>query len=199
MKKQINLYQPSCYPKREKATFSQLLLLLLICVATPLLAYFITTGQTSALNEELLTHKVLLTDQQLQLADLVVELQKNRAPDEKLRAHSVLQNEINAKQRLLASLAGIDVKELVSFSALMRGLSYADMPDLAINRFSMIEGVLNIKGDAKQSDSVPLWLSNVQVTKELSALAFKELSIKEEKGFFTFQLTNSDFKGKNNE
>ena len=199
MKNQVNLYQPSCYPKREKATFSQFLVLLLFCVFVSLGSYFFVAQQTKSANEQLLAHKTLLTEQQLQLSDLVVELQKKRAPDEKLRQHAVLQSEVKAKQRLLASLAGIDVKDLVSFSELMRGLSFADMPNLTINHFSMVSGTLNIRGDAKHSDSVPLWLSNMQVTQELSALAFKALSIKEEKGFFTFQLTNSDSKGKNSE
>ena len=199
MKKQVNLYQPSCYPKREKATFSQFLVLLLFCVFASLGSYFFVTQQTKSVNEQLLAHKKLLSEQQLQLSDLVLALQKQRAPDDKLRLYSVLQSEVQAKQRLLASLAGIDVKDLVSFSELMRGLSYADMPHLTINRFSMVSGTLNISGDAKHSDSVPLWLSNMQVTEELSTLAFKALAIKEEKGFFTFQLTNSDSKGRKSE
>ncbi len=199
MKNQVNLYQPSCYPKREKATFTQFLLLFVVCLITSILSYFVVNNQTKSVNERLLNHKTLIANQQLLLSDLVVELQKKRAPDEKLRLFSQLQNEVTAKQRLLVTLAGIDIKESVSFSQLMRGLSYADMPDLTINRFSMVAGTLNISGDAKQSDSLPLWLSNIQLTKELSNVAFGALSIEEQKGFFTFQLTNSDIKGKSGE
>jgi len=199
IKKQVNLYQSSCYPKREKATFSQLLLLFAVCFSASVASYFVVNNQTQSVNERLLNHKVSIANQQLVLSDLVVELQKKRAPDEKLRLFSQLQSEVTAKQRLLVTLAGIDIKETVSFSQLMRGLSYADMPDLTINQFSMVSGTLNISGDAKQSDSLPLWLSNIQLTKELSNVAFGALSITEQKGFFTFQLTNSDIKGKNGE
>ncbi|PKG39831.1 hypothetical protein [Psychromonas sp. Urea-02u-13] len=199
MKKQVNLYQPSCYPKREKATFSQFLALFVICLLASLLSYFVMNHQSQSANERLLEHKKSISEQQLQLSSLVAELQKKRAPDAKLRLHSMLENEVKAKQRLLATLAGIDVKESVSFSELMRGLAYADMPNLTINHFSMISGTLNITGDAKYSDSLPLWLSNMQITDELSAMAFKALSIKEKKGFFTFQLTNSELKGKASE
>ncbi|MCP4324814.1 MAG: hypothetical protein GY787_23790 [Alteromonadales bacterium] len=199
IKKQVNLYQPSCYPKREKATLGQLLLFFIVCLLTSMLSYFMVNIQTESVNQRLLNHKALIANQQLVLSDLVVELQKKRAPDEKLRLFSQLQNEITAKQRLLVTLAGIDVKESVSFSELMRGLSYADMPDLTINRFSMVAGILNISGDAKQSDSLPLWLSNIQLTKELSSVAFGSLLIEEQKGSFTFQLTNSDIKGKSGE
>lgn len=199
MKKQLNLYHASCYPQREKATLTQLLSLLVICLGASLLSYFVVNQQTRALNKSVLVQKIQLTDNQLQLSALVVELQKNRAPEDKLRQHARLQTEIKAKQRLLSSLAGIDLQEQLSFSALMRGLSYADMPDLTINHFSMVEGILNIEGDAKQSDSVPLWLSNIQVTAELSSVAFKALSISEKSGFFTFELTNSKLKGKSSE
>ncbi|WP_022940968.1 hypothetical protein [Psychromonas hadalis] len=199
MKIQLNLYHPSCYPKREKATFRQLLSLLTLCISASLLCYFVVNKQAQTLNELILIQKIQLTDKQLQLSDLVVELQKNRAPDNKLRQHATLQSEIKAKQRLLSSLAGIDLQEQLSFSALMRGLSYADMPDVTLHRFSMVEGILNIEGDAKQSDSVPLWLSNMQVTAALPSVAFNALSISEQRGFFTFQLTNSKLKGKNSE
>lgn len=199
MKKKINLYQPSCYPKREKATFAQFSLLLLICLSLSVVSYFIVSHQSQSLADKLLAHQKSVSGQQIELSDLVVELQQKRAPDDKLRLHSALEDEIKAKQRLLASIAGMDVTELVSFSELMRGLSYAYKSDLSINHFSMVSGVLNIAGDAKHSNSVPLWLSNIQVTKELSAVAFKSLSIEEEKGFFTFKLTNSDLKGKKSE
>jgi Tfp pilus assembly protein PilN len=199
MKKQVNLYQPSCYPKREKATFSQFLVLFFICVSASLIVYYFATNQTNLLNEQLLARKNAISEQQLMFSDLVAELQKKRAPDDKLRLYSTLQNEVKAKQRLLASISGIDMKESVSFSELMRGLSYSDMPDLTINYFSMVGNTLNITGNAKQSDSVPLWLSNMQLTKELSSVSFKALSINENQGFFSFQLTNSDFKGQRNE
>lgn len=199
MKKQVNLYQPSCYPERPKGTFAQFLMVFVVCIVFSLASYFITRYQTDSLNAQLAAHKVEVTNQQLKLSVLAAELQKKRAPEEKIRQHRNLQRELDAKQRLVASIAGIDVQDLVSFSELMRGLSNANMADLSIKRFSMTEGILNISGNAKHSDSVPRWLSNVQVTKELSAVAFKALSINEEAGFFTFKLTNSDLKGKANE
>lgn len=199
MKTLVNLYQPSCYPKREKATFTQFLMLFMICISASLVAYFFSNNQTQTLQDQLANHKTSISNKQSELSSLVVELQKKRAPDEKLRLYSKLQNEVKAKQRIIASIAGIDVQDLVSFSALMRGLSYANMDNLSINHFSMVEGVLNISGDAKHSDSVPLWLSNLQVTKELSSVAFKALSIEETDGFFHFKLSNSKLKGAGNE
>ncbi|WP_413701265.1 PilN domain-containing protein [Psychromonas sp. KJ10-10] len=140
-----------------------------------------------------------MPNQQLMLSDLVQTLQKNRAPEDKLRLQQSLQEEVKAKQRLLTRLSGIDLQESVSFSELMRGLSYANMPEVTINHFSMVERTLNISGEAKQSDSVPLWLSNIQLTKELSSVAFKALSITENEGVFSFQLTNTDVKGNKND
>jgi len=199
MKKQVNLYQPSCYPKREKGTFPHFLAVFIVCFSLSILTYFFSTYETLSMQEKLAKHKVNNDQKQLVLTELVAELQKKRAPDEKLRLFSRLQNEVTAKQRILASIAGIDVEDLVSFSALMRGLSYANMDDLSLNHFAMKEGILNITGDAKHSDSVPLWLANLQVTNELSVVAFKAISIEEVNGFFSFKLTNSEFKGATNE
>jgi Tfp pilus assembly protein PilN len=199
MKKQVNLYQPSCYPKREKATFPQFLMLLLVCISASVVAYYFSNAQTQSLQKQLADHKITISEKQSELSSLVVELQQKRAPEEKLRLYSKLQNEIKAKQRLIATIAGIDVQDLVSFSALMRGLSYANMENLTINNFSMLEGVLSVSGDAKHSDSVPLWLSNLQVTEELSSIAFKALTIEETDGFFHFKLSNSKVKGASSE
>jgi len=199
MKKQINLYQPSCYPKRQKASLTHFLIVFFICLSLSLFSYFLTQKQAESLNEQLAMHKVALTNQQLKLSGLVAELQKKGKPDAQIRKHEALQKEVIAKQRLLTSIADIDMQDLVSFSALMRGLSNANMPDLTISHFSMAEGVLNISGDAKHSDSVPLWLANMQNPEELSGVAFSALSIEEITGFFTFKLTNSSVEGKPDE
>ncbi len=199
MRKRINLYQKDCYPKREKFIFSQFLILSFCCATILLLSYLITRYQAESLKDQIVAQETNLSDQQLTLANLKDKLQKNRAPDGKIRQHRVLQNELVAKQSVIASFSSIDVQDLVSFSVLMRGLSYANMSDLTIKHFSMTAGILSISGNAKYSDSVPLWLSNIQVTKELSNVAFKALSIKEATGFFTFQLTNSTLKGQEDE
>jgi len=199
MKKQVNLYQPSCYPKREKASLTQFLVVFFSCVSLSLFSYFVVRYQTQALNEQLAIHKVNISNQQVRLSTLASELQKKPKPDAKIKQHAALKKEVIAKQRLLASIADIDVQDLVSFSALMRGLSNANMPELAINQFSMLEGVMNISGSARHSDSVPLWLANMQGTKELSDVAFMALSIEEAEGFFTFKLTNSTAEGESDE
>lgn len=199
MKKQVNLYQPSCYPERQKWSFLHFLAVFGAAISLSSIAYFVTSYQTDSLHEQLVMQKAALSKKQSQLTELVSELQKRKTPDAKIRQYKTLQNEVAAKRRLLGSIAGIDMQELVSFSAVMRGLSHANMANLSINHFSMTNGILNVNGNAKYSDSLPLWLSNVQVTKELSSVAFKALSIKETEGSFTFQLSNSDLKGKANE
>ena len=87
MKTIVNLYHSSCYPKREKATFAQFSLLFFVCISALLASSIFLNNQTDLLNKQVLTQKTLLSELQLQLSDLVVKLQKNRAPDEKLRLH----------------------------------------------------------------------------------------------------------------
>lgn len=192
MKKQINLYQPSCYPKREKATFKQFLILFALCFFSLAALYLIINKQLADTQERTRQHKALLIKKQSELSALITELQNNRAPESKLQQQRALQDEIAVKQRLLASLAGVELGETVSFSALMRGLSLAHTGTVSINNFSIIDGRLNISGQARESDSVPRWLTKIQTTQELSGIAFETLTISDSvnsKGF-SFQLSN---------
>lgn len=190
MKKQINLYQPSCYPKREKATFRQLALLSAFCVFSALALLFILNKQQANTEEETKLQSRLLTVKQDELLKLQNKLQKNHAPDAKIHEQLVLQNEVQAKQRLLDNLAGIEVANVVSFSELLRGLSLAHIKGISIESFSIIDGRLNIAGKAEKSDSVPLWLTKIQKTNELAGVAFQTLEISENAGVFYFQLTD---------
>lgn len=205
MKKQINLYQPSCYPRREKATFKQFLTLLGICLFSTLVLCLILNKQFVTLQETTQQHQTLQIKKQNELSLFVNKLQNHHTPESKLQRQLALQDEIKAKQHLLASLAGIELHVTVSFSELMRGLSLANTSAVSIHDFSIIDGRLNITGQAKQSDSVPLWLTKLRTIKELSGITFEKLTISDSgdsNGFF-FQLSNNlkqeTFKGKHND
>ncbi len=142
--------------------------------------------------EQIQLHKALLTEKQTELSSLVVELQKKRAPEHLIRQQQALQSEVKAKQRLLNSLSGIDVQVVTNFSKLMRGLAAADMKEISIEGFSIVTGNMNITGKAKYSNSVPLWLTQIQATDELSGLSFEELNITDESAYYSFQLSNSN-------
>lgn len=191
MKKQINLYQPSCYPKREKVTFKQFLLLAGLSALLLLVSQLYLGNQLSNAEQRVAQHKASLKLKEDDLLLLVAKLQKKRAPESKIREQLALQTEVETKQRLLQSLSGIELGITVSFSELMRGLSLARMGSISIDSFSIVEGRLNISGQAKESDSVPLWLSKVQATKELTGVAFETLKISDSGEGFSFQLSNS--------
>lgn len=191
MKKQINLYQPSCYPKREKMTFKQFALLVTACLIFALLFLFHLGRQLSETETAIDQHKEGLKHKQQHMMVLVTQLQKKRAPEAKIREQKLLQTEVETKQALLRSLAGIDLEVSLSFSELMRGLSLAQIDSVSIEKFSILRGRLNISGQAEQSNSVPLWLSKVQKTQELKGTAFEKLNISENDTGFSFLLSNS--------
>lgn len=189
MKNKINLYQPSCYPKREKVTFRQFFIFACVCLLWLILTPFFANQGVDNAKQALKAQEAQLASQQDELNILVVELQKNRAPDSKVREQLALQTEIEAKRMLLASLGEIEI-EVIRFSDLMKGLSLAKTEDISIENFSMVDGRLNIAGFAKQGDSVPLWLSKIQTTDELMHVAFEQLNISENSQGFTFLLSN---------
>ena len=192
MKKHINLYQASCYPQREKGTFIQFVALVGGCLLFVFFLMFFLNKQLSDTQNIAEQHKRLLINKEAELSELVLELKKNRVPNKKVNELSNLQNEVTAKKNLLASLAGIELGMSVNFSELMRGLSLADMSAITIQAFSIIDGHLNISGEAKYSDSVALWLKKVQKTEELSSVSFDQLSIigSDDTNVFTFKLSN---------
>lgn len=191
MKKQINLYQPSCYPRRQKFTCRQFVFLAAVCLFVVLALHLVLNNQFAKTQVIAAQHQALLAVKQGELAALVTKLQNNRAPDAKIRQQLALQAEVDAKQRLLGSLSGIDLAVVVSFSELMRGLSLASMSAISIDHFSIIDGRLNISGQAKESDSVPLWLTKIQTTNELAGIAFERIKIAENPRGFSFQLSNN--------
>lgn len=192
MKKKINLYQPSCYPKREKATLKQFMFVCALCAISVITLVLILHNQLASLQSRSENHKIMMVEKKNELSQLVMQLQNNRAPKAKVNQQHDLEEEISARQNLLASLSGVELSMTISFSDLMRGLAHADMATISIERFSIIDGRLNITGKAKYSDSVALWLTKAQSTTELSDISFEKMAMEysDEQGMFSFQLIN---------
>ena len=192
MKTQINLYQPNCYPKREKATFKQFFIVVVLCIISVTALVLVLQNQLASLQSRSESHKVMMTEKQSELSQLVVQLQNNRAPEAKVKQQQNLEEEISARKNLLASLSGVELSMTLSFSDLMIGLSNADLATISIEQFSIIDGRLNIIGKAKYSDSVALWLTKAQSTAELSEISFEKMAMNymDEQQVFLFKLIN---------
>lgn len=192
MKQSINLYPPSCQPQKIKFNFIQLMLLVIACLAfTAVVEGFIIhqEGKIAAKQQVVTEQSTLL---QKQLADAVVQLQAKRPPQGKVQTKQKLVEEVASKQRLLRNLQQIDLGLVVSFSELMLGLSKADIEQVSIAKFAINNGKLSIAGNALHSDSVPMWLTQLQTTSELKEVAFTGVEIVEDKHRFKFQLSNID-------
>lgn len=192
MKQSINLYPASCQPQKIKFNFMQLMLLIIACLLSIAIVESIIIHQENKVVQQQQQVAQQSSQLQQQLAGLVVQLQANRPPQSKVLALQKLRDEVASKQRLLGNLQQIDLGFLVSFSQLMRGLSKADIDQVSINQFVINNGKLAIRGDALQSDSVPRWLTQVQATSELKAVAFTGVEIVKNKNRFKFQLSNID-------
>ena len=192
MKTQINLYQPNCYPKREKATFKQFIIVVVLCIISVTALVLVLQNQLVSLQNRSENHKVMMTEKQSELSQLVMQLQNNRVPEVKVKQQRDLKEEITARQNLLASLSGVELSMTLSFSDLMIGLSNADLATISIEQFSIIDGRLNIIGKAKYSDSVALWLTKAQSTAELSEISFEKMAMNymDEQQVFLFKLIN---------
>lgn len=192
MKKSVNLYHASCKPEKKVYSFAQLVLLIIPCVIGVVALLAMTMHEADLMNKTTVaatTKSSMLSDE---LSALQVQLQARKAPEAKVRVKDALSKEVAAKQRLLNNLNNIDLGLIVNFSELMLGLSKANVEPVSITEFSIYGGKLNIYGEARLSDSVPLWLTKIQGTDELGDVTFSGVDIygKEDKDEFLFQLSN---------
>ncbi|MDA7745861.1 PilN domain-containing protein [Psychromonas sp.] len=190
MKKSLNLYHASCQPEKIKFNFSQIIVLFIACVLLIGITQSWVIHRSSVLEDNQLMAEEELINLQNELSALVIKMQANRAPEEKVEEKVRLEFEVSVKQRLLSNLNQIDLGLEVSFSQLLLGLSKADVKDVSISRFSIKDGKLDIQGQALHSDSVPHWLTNIQSTTELDAVSFTSVDISQQDKIFLFQLSN---------
>ena len=190
MKTNINLYHASCQPKKLKCSFVQLGVLCFFCLLSLACLKGLLVYQANVMQEKQQAASNTLDSLHKELALLVVQLQANAPPLDKVIDKNQLNAEVAAKQTLLSNLNQIDLGLVVSFSELMRGLSKVDLDQVSIEQFSIVDGKLNIQGKAKYSDSVPLWLTRTQKLQELQKLAFEGVEITQQDGVFLFQLNN---------
>lgn len=190
MKNNVNLYHVSCRPKKLKFSFVQLIMLFVACLLLVAIINVAVVQRDNSMMAKKEKVTKTIAAMQSELSALVVKLQANRAPNEKVLEKQQLIAEVATKQRLLNNLNNVDLGLVVSFSELMLGLSHADIDQVSISTFSINNGKLNIQGKAMYSDSVPLWLTHVQATAELKDVSFTGVNITEQDNLFLFQLSH---------
>ena len=84
MKKQINFYQPSCYPKKGKANFKQFILLVSLCLFSAIILTVTLKIQLENTKANTLAHEQLLVAKQNELNQVITVLKNNTARELKL-------------------------------------------------------------------------------------------------------------------
>lgn len=196
MKKTLNLYHASCQPEKLNFNFMQLIIVFVVCILLVGLAQTLLINRASNMEEKEIIALNKLLALQDELSTLVIKVQANRAPENKVNEKNQLIMEVAAKRGLLSNLNQIDLGLLVSFSELMLGLAKADTEQVSITTFYISNGKLDIQGNASQSNSVPIWLSSIQTTTELHFVSFSAVNIIEQENNFLFQLSNVGLKAK---
>ncbi|TEW56742.1 hypothetical protein E2R68_01490 [Psychromonas sp. RZ22] len=190
MKTTLNLYHESCRERKLNFNFAQFIVLLIVCILLVGLIKGVLVNEAHEMAEKKTAADAKLLAKKHELSQLLVQLQANRVPEEKLRKKEHLSKQVADKQRLVTNLNQIDLGLVVSFSELMLGLSKADTEQISLSEFSIVNGKLNIKGQASYSDSVPRWLTRVQATTELHMVSFTTVDITQQKNIFLFELSN---------
>jgi len=190
MKTNINLYHASCQPQKTHFSFSQLIILLVACIAFSVLAAFTTIELAKQGEIDKVSAESELLRLQNAFAILLDEETKNNAVEETTKAKKLLLQHIADKQRLLTSLKELDLEEGVGFPELISGLSETNTDQLTLTRISILNNKLSIQGQAKQGELIPQWLTRMQASPALKTVSFDNIQIIKQNGTFLFQVNN---------
>lgn len=189
MKKRINLYLPELHPVQQRLSLPHIVLLcglaLLGCVIASV------TGNILIMQEKkqiplLTTEFENLTQQKKHLSDTLAQ----RRPASFLMIEFRERNEeLEAKQLLLAHIDKLGHLDSQGFSPWMRDLALSHRSDISVQSFDIENNQIQITGDANGNDAVPAWIASFKDYPKLQDRQFSALQVERSKqGVLQFKL-----------
>ena len=186
MKTNINLYQASCYLQKPKASWDQMLLCLSFSIVCMIFLKFYLDNKSDQLQQSSQEIKFLIVTKQEDLSSLSIKLVKQQMPIQKVQEVLELEKQIEFYQNISQNRS----LEHKNYSIVMNELFLSKTDSINIKNFVIRNGKLDISGNALNSNSVPLWLLNMQSKKLLSEHSFDNFTLSGSDGHFRLNLQN---------
>ena len=161
MKRRLNLYTESYYPKVEFFTFNSLLGLSGLLIVGLLLAQAYLQHKYEALNIERNQAQSVVDDRQDILEELTSAVTSREQDADLVASLSLTQDELALKQRLLSEVKGRENLKSKGFSVLLLDLARYHEPELWLTSIAVDQENMRFAGQAADSTSVPKWVKQL--------------------------------------
>lgn len=189
----INLYPAHLKPKREHFTLASVLMFSSSLLIFGVLSYSFLQYQKTQLSQELDVYKSEEIELKQQLNELNQRLATHRPSMEKVAAVKRLKLEIESKKESLDAVGHYDQARQIGYSGVMGGLAKLGSKEISLNYIMMDEHTLNLRGLAKNAESVPSWVNQFKNELNLVGRAFDKLKIgRNEQDIITFELQTKE-------
>jgi len=191
----INLYPAHLRPKVERFTLNTVAAVCALIAVALLGSYGCFTWQHVDLNAELSSQRSQEEQLKQQVKQLNQKLAKHKPSAQKVAAVERLKEEIRAKQDSLLAVSRFDDEQNVGYSGVMKGLAKLGRNDISLNYIKMSSDVLDLKGLAREPQSIPNWVNQFKNELNLVGRSFEKLKIgRNEQDVLTFELHTKEDK-----
>ncbi|WP_137224754.1 fimbrial assembly protein [Shewanella sp. MEBiC00475] len=178
----VNLYTADLLPKKQRLTFSGMIIALALFIGCSALLYCVglwNTDELQALNQQENSKNNSLTEQKNQLEQQIAE----RKPDAKLVAKVELeQQRLDLNKLLKDKLSQMDMLISQGYSPMLTDLAaVADnslwLSHITIEQQSNDVQRIEFEGYGRNPQSIPLWIDKLKNTATLKGYAFSAMTM----------------------
>ncbi|UUM30902.1 MSHA biogenesis protein MshI [Vibrio japonicus] len=189
----VNLFPSYLKPKKEYFTLKNVLLGWGVAAAALVAVYSGVMYQQNDLTKQLYLIKAQEAEFAQQSKTLKQRIASHKPSPEKIAAVSRLEIEIEAKRRSLGAIKEHDAAQQMGYSGVMQSLAKLGRNDISLSSISISTHSLDLKGLAKDPQSVPSWIGQFKNELNLVGRTFEKLKIgRNEQGILTFELKTKE-------
>ncbi len=189
----VDLYLDSLKPKKEYFSLKNVMFAWTAIAAVLLAMYGIFTYQNAQLNDRLALLRSQETEFKQQAETLTQRVAKHKPSPAKVAAVARLEAEIQAKRQSLTAINEHDSAPQMGYSGVMRSLAKLGRNDISLSSISINAHSLDLKGLAKEPQSIPNWISQFKDELNLVGRTFEKLKIgRNDDDIITFELKTKE-------
>ncbi len=189
----VDLYLDSLKPKKEYFSLKNVMFAWTAIAVVLMAMYGIFTYQNTQLNDRLTLLRSQEAEFKQQAETLTQRVAKHKPSPAKVAAVARLEAEIQAKQQSLIAINEHDSAPQLGYSGVMRSLAKLGRNDISLSSISINTHRLDLKGLAKEPQSIPNWISQFKNELNLVGRTFEKLKIgRNDDDIITFELKTKE-------
>ncbi len=189
----VDLYLDSLKPQKEYFSLKNVMFAWGAIAALLLVVEGFFAYQQAQLNDQLTLLRSQETEFKQQAETLTQRVAKHKPSPAKVAAVARLEAEIQAKRQSLTAINEHDSAPQMGYSGVMRSLAKLGRNDISLSSISINAHSLDLKGLAKEPQSIPNWISQFKDELNLVGRTFEKLKIgRNDDDIITFELKTKE-------